>query len=380
MSHHKTPNLALSRTIGFTAALLLGLASLACRADPDVLASNESDGSMLDIEFDTASKTPRYTYCQPSVGGGGAGTLFAGMINAAGNLNPPVPVGPCLFQGNGPEWGRDSSGSFVTYMGYDGAGNPTVKFIRPPASGATGWTPQQVAGLPVLASPNVAYASQFAGSTGRVVFMAQANNGTLTTQGLAGAFQCSLLTQGLTGNFPRFSAYENVLLYTKVTGGARQVFKANMTTCSSTALVNDGVDKTTASAWTAPELGSGVYGVLVGNNNEATEYRVYRADNNALWATLAAAEGRAYSSVETFQHGGASYLLYAVQSAGLGTSIYVANIGTGVTRKMSGSQVMLRSEPEVGFLPDGTPRIYFSATSPGGVSNAVYRTAVTSLP
>lgn len=378
MRQHTTPRH--SARYRHCMAMLLLCFTGSAGAVPDILAS-PSGTSMVDIEFDTAGQAPRYVYCQPTPNGGGADIMYRGAVGSGGQLIPQASaVGSCTFASNGPEWGRDASGTFIAYM--DTNNNQlTVKFIRP--DGPLGWTQQQVGGLPLLApAPNIVYPSQYTGSTARLVFMAQASNGTLTTQGLNGAFQCSLLTQGLTGNGPHFSSYENFLMYTKVANGARQVFKANMASCTSTQLTNDPSPKSTVTAWTAPEAGIGnVFGVLMGDNGTATEYDVFREDGT-LWTAITAS-GQAFSSPETFQYGNSSYLLYVSRKAAGNYGIFVANIGTGVTVEMSDSQTaMVRSEPEVGFLPgNGGPRIYYSATDPlTGTPNAVFQTGQTTLP
>ncbi|GAA5003259.1 hypothetical protein FNZ56_08205 [Pseudoluteimonas lycopersici] len=396
----------IARAIGCAPILLLGLANTAW-ATSDVLVSPD-DMSIVDIEFDTAGHSARYVYCQP-LDDDGPGELYTGRVKLDGSLTVPTDMETtCAFVGNGPEWGQDSSGTFVVYMDYndDDPNNPvlTISYIRP--VGIAAWTsPFPVSTSPlVLASRNVVYPSQNPnpGSATRVVFMAQqANNQRLITQALDGTSRCTPLPTNTTGNFPRFSSYENFLMYTKVptSGGTRELFKANMdlANCPSTQLTTDGLGKkTTASAWAAPELaGSAVYGVLMDDNNEATQYKVYSASgSNVVLTTVDSMDGKAFSSVETFQTGTSSYLLYATKSgAGTGNSnIYVANLhldtGLVTQKKMSSDDTMLRSEPEVGFMPpiDGNPpqpRIYFSAhTDPGAEDDvlAVYRTVETDLP
>jgi len=383
---------SIALAIGCAPIFMLGFANAAWAInDQPVSAGN----SMLDIEFDTAGKTQRYTYCQPTSGSNGPGTLYAGtIVNVAGYLStPPVNVGTCAFVGNGPEWGRDSSGTFVSYLDYDVSNKLTIKFIRPPTSGATGWTPQQMTYVPALQSPNVVFASQDQGSAARVVFMSQANGGSLTTQGLTGGplTRCIIATNGITGNFPRFSSYESYLMYTQVSGGARQVFKADTSTaCNAPIQLTNNLDeKSTVTAWTAPESGVGnVYGVLVGDNDVATQYKVYSASNNSLLVTVSTMNGQPFNSPETFQTATASYLLYMSQDGFGNKSIYVANLHLDPTnpnpdasvtqKKMSSSETRLRVEPEVGFWSNGKPLIYFSAIV-GGAS-AVYRTAETELP
>lgn len=399
MTHHTTSRHS-ARHRHCMAILLLCFTGSAWAA-PDILVS-PSGTSIVDIEFDTAGHSARYVYCQPSSGPNGPGTLYRGVVKLPdGVLGAKISVGTCAFVGNGPEWGQDYTGTFVAYLDYDAYGQNgpidlndlTVKYIRPPNNGGTSWTaPAQVDEPPNLAPPNnVVYASQHDDSVGRVVFMAASGSSAkLTTHDIDPATNdtpCNnMVPTGQTGNFPHFSPNDDSLLFTKVwsVNNKRELFKEDMSNCTIMQLTFDGgVGKTTPTSWFDPYYNKVVYGVLMSdNNNAATKYRVYDANGQQLIEVSVDPAGLAIGSPETFQTNDASYLLY-VSLTGVGDwSVFVANLSDGTTKRMSDStQAMQRVEPEVGFLPDGTPRIYFSATDPlTGTPNAIYRTGETTLP
>lgn len=400
MTHYITPRRSTARSICYGAILLLGFTGIAWGA-PDVLVSGGN--SMLDIEFDTAGKTPRYIYCQPTTGLSGPGTLYAGRVKLDRSLTTPANLGmPCTFEGNGPEWGLGSSptgnGTFVVYLVSD-TSTPSndddliMQYIRP--VGITGWTsPSTVTISQTLTRPNVVYPSQYLGTDfAYVVFMLPDQNGFLTTQTLDGTSVCTVPPQGFMGNFPRFSSYERALTYTKGTSpSTREVFSMDpsLTECTKKQRTFDGNGlKSTASSWYDPNYGGVVYGALIGNNYQATDYNLYDSIGNVYSFPIATALGATtYGSVETFQYNNQSYLLYVSQKSAGDWGIYVTNLDSGMTSEMSDSQTaMFRYEPEVGFVPNvsggTTPQIYYSHDNKDDPNNRVvevYRTGVTALP
>jgi hypothetical protein len=199
------------------------------------------------------------------------------------------------------------------------------------------------------------------------------------------------------GLFPRWAnESSSVVLVKRGSNNALQTFRYDSTTGANTELCpSTGCDtllRATPQMWTDLTYGT-LYGYLVRIGVVNPEYRIYRASDNALFATIRV-DNDTLTSVEHFVYGGKSYVYFVAASSPLNENVWVASV-TPQPRylRVSDGTVMHRAEPEAAFpAGGGTPVIYYSgdATRTGAAcptqseqtatSCAVWRSTLAALP
>ena len=336
---------------------------------------------VLDPEFDIYSN--RYTYCEQSIGDGG-GKLWIGRFNDDGsfddfNAHPGgVPIDDCLFQINGPEWGRDNSGAVVSYVKYDTNRKPTLAYVH--EDSPDNWSVHIVPSLPDLPTGlNAVYPSDTPQENARVLFVATdgvewRDLGGGDVPGPGGGLVTP--NQG----FVRWATQANSIAFLDPVDSVRQMGVFNTDDGSTTQVSDDSGDKNNPHMWMDETWGMIVAGAV------EDRYEVFQLSTLTKVLSIDSPnKGAPMQSPEHFVYHGHSYIYYFVQNdAADGTKnadIYVTSIVPNYKHlKVSGTQVINRFEPEVAFPSSGTPIIYFSADGADGGRNAMWRSAIVDLP
>jgi hypothetical protein len=342
-----------------------------------------SGAGVLDPEFDPYSN--RYTYCRQTAQQS-SGTLWVGTFNSDGTLNTDEEqqLDKCVFQGNGPEWGRDASGAVISYVKLDGPGKPSLYYAHEDAPGS--FSIHGVPNLPALsATKNAVYPSDDASDkNARVLFLAAKDSSSKDlvvdwrSLGPGGAGGTVSTDDG----FWRWGSQSNFIAVAKATGASQvqQIWVLNTSTGNSVQVTRDDGNKSTPHMWFDATWGWVVSGVV--DNN----CQVYQYPSGNKKVIIPSPNGTAMQSLEHFVYQGHSYVYYYVSNnlpdGTTNNDVYVSSVEENYKHlKVSGDEARNRYEPEVAFpAGGGTPIIFFSARGASGGGNAVWRPAIVDLP
>lgn len=329
-----------------------------------------SDGTtnLLDPEF--SFRSSRYTWCNMATGVAWVGTFdpeTGALTNSSGQevvLDRQCPKATV----NSPEWGYTASGEVIAFTRQDEAsGRLWLAYATPSGPGGE-WVATDIANTD---GSKAVYPSENALSTDvRVLYRGPDSAGSpLLTKLVTSTAPGSVVSPVL--SFAQWVPDTFRAVLTRPVSGVSQVFLYDAVAGTPPQqLTTTPGSKATPFMWRAPELGNALVLAAVVDGFRLEIYRQVRMGDWQLIHTITMP--RVISSPEQFTWGGKSYLLFLS-----GKDVYVAGIlaSENFLKKVSGDEVLDRSEPEVGF---GTtqPFFYFSAPDPVNTANlALWKTA-----